>query len=163
MPRHIAKFASVYLLLFVCPRNPYCPWHKTIASAAGIHMKLPLTKCDLSDRLWIVTPPEFSRNQIESLLTAASAATGCRGSFTRAPTLSSLQIALNSFGSANIAAAFPSPSALSSLRAQNPRASGTTRIRKRVPTALQETPSISRKSIPTKPLSNQATLPVCSI
>ena len=99
---------------------------------------IPAGRCNFSDQLWIVTPPEFSRTQIESLLTAASAATGGRGSRMKAPTLFRLQKNMNSFGRTNKIAAFPSPSALSSLRVQKLHRSGTTRVRKRVPTALQE-------------------------
>lgn len=76
----------------------------------------PACRSSFRDHRKIVTPPEFSRTPIASLLTAASAATGGRGSRMKAPTYFRLQIVMNSFGRTNIAAVFPSPSALSSLR-----------------------------------------------
>lgn len=124
---------------------------------------IPACKHDCVDRFQIVTPPEFSRTPIASLLTAASAATGGRGSRMKAPALIRLQIAMNSFGRTSTAAVFPSPSALSSLRVQQ-----SAQIRHHPESQTgSHCPAGNTagcvKSFHTKPLSNQATLPVCSI
>ncbi len=123
--------APLHLLLLVYPRNPYCQWYiKTTAAVAGIKKTIPADCCRCPDRCLTVTRNELSRIRPESLPTAFSQ-TGTR--------IECPQIIMNSFGCWPL----PTSSARQPFRrccAVNCTESGTTRNRKRVPTALQETP-----------------------